>query len=236
MSVCFGHQSVGADIMKAVSMLVGQRLEVIETTDPEAFRRKIFGHFRVGCNGDPLSKCRAFAQAIESGIGDLVDAALFKFCYVDITANTDVDALFRSYQDMMASLSEKYPKVAFLHVTVPLRQISRGLKGWLRELSGRLDREREDQARRHAFNRLLRSAHVGSGRLCDLAEVEATFPDGTPAFFTHHGHPVPTLVAEYTDDGGHLNQRAAELAARRLLACLSAAGTEPGRPREGQGH
>ena len=217
MRVCFGHQSVGADIMKALSILSERRLEVIETNDPEAFQRPVFAHFRVGHNRDPLSKCQDFARVIESGVGYRVDAAFFKFCYVDITSNTDVDALFRNYQGAMASLSEKYPKVIFLHVTVPLTRVARGVVGWLREKTGHVNREREDQARRRAFNRLLPGAYGCSGRLFDLAEAEATFPDGTPSFFLHHGDPVQTLASGYTHDGGHLTQRASARAAEQLI-------------------
>jgi hypothetical protein len=220
--VCFGHQSVGADIVNALSDLSGQRLEIVETDDPEAYGNSTFGHFKVGCNGDPLSKCRAFAEVIASGVGDYVDVALFKFCYVDVTSDTDIEALFRAYREMMGSLVEQYPQATFLHVTVPLRQVTQGLRGWLGEMSGRPIRERKDQERRHAFNQLLRRAYGDSGCLFDLAEMEATFPDGTPAFFTHQGHRIPNLVADYTDDGSHLNQRAAARAAGRLLECLKA--------------
>ena len=228
MKVCFGHQSVGADIMKAFSVLTERRLEVIETTDPEAFQRSLFAHFRVGHNCDPFSKCQDFARVMESGVGDRVDVAFFKFCYVDITSDTDVDALFLNYQGTMASLSEKYPKVTFLHVTAPLIRVARGAVGWLREKTGRVNREREDQSRRHAFNRLLRDAFGSSGRLFDLAEAESTFPDGAPASFSHLGNPVPTIVPEYTEDGGHLNPQGAERVASLLLSCLSAAVQQAG--------
>ena len=220
--VCFGHQSVGVDIVNALSTIFGQRLGIVETDDPEAYGNPMVGHFRVGRNGDPLSKCRAFAEVIESGVGDRVDVALFKFCYVDVTSDTDIEALFRAYREMMGSLMEQYPQVTFLHVTVPLRQVTQGLRGWIGEMSGRPTRERKDQERRHAFNQLLRRAYGDSGCVFDLAEMEATFPDGTPAFFMHQGHRIPNLVADYTDDGGHLNQPAAELAAGRLLECLNA--------------
>lgn len=231
MKVCFGHQSVGANIVKALSELTERPLEVIETNAPEAFQRPLFAHFRVGRNRDPFSKCQDFARVIESGVGDRLDVAFFKFCYVDINSNTDVDALFREYQGTMASLSEKYPKVIFLNVTAPLMCIANGVRGWLREKTGRDSRERDDQSRRHAFNRLLRDTYGSSGRLFDLAEAESTFPDGTPAFFLHHGEPVPTIVPAYTDDGGHLNQQGAEFAARRLLSCLVAIGARSGKTR-----
>lgn len=179
----------------------------------------------------PSQNAKIFLRVIKSGVGDRVDVAFFKFCYIDINSNTDVDALLRKYQGTMASLSEKYPKVIFLHVTAPLTRVARGAVGWLREKTGRDDYERDDQSRRHAFNRLLRDTYGSSGQLFDLAEAESTFPDGTPAFFLHHGEPVPTIVPAYTDDGGHLNQQGAEFAARRLLSCLAAIGARSGKTR-----
>ena len=184
MRVCFGHQSVGADIIKALSTLTGNQLEVVETNDAEALQRPVFAHFRVGQNRDPLSKLQAFAQVIESGVGDRVDVALFKLCYVDITANTDIDTVFVNYQSTMALLGEKYPKVVFLHVTVPLMCIGGGIMDWVREKAGCVNRQREDQARRHAYNQMLRGAYGSSGRLFDLAEVEATYPVGGGFLFS----------------------------------------------------
>ena len=236
MTVCFGHQSVGGDIVNAISILGQQQIAVVETSDPKAYRRPIFGHFRVGHNGDPLSKCQAFSQAMERGVGDLVDVAFFKLCYVDIASDTDVEALFKNYQETMARLAERYPAVTFLHVTVPLRHVRRNVRAWLHQWSGRHDGEREAQARRHAFNQLLRGHYAGTGRLFDLADGEATFPDGRPSYFCYQGRQLPNLVETYTDDGGHLNKQAAELAARRLLACLSAVPAQSRGLTEGQGH
>lgn len=222
MRICFGHQSVGADIMQALSTLTGNHLDVIEANDAASLRRPVFAHFRVGQNRDPFSKLQAFAQVIESGVGERVDVALFKLCYVDITANTNIDTLFLNYQSTMDLLEEKYPKVVFLHVTMPLICIGGGIMDWLREKAGCVNRQREDQSRRHAYNQMLRGAYGSSGRLFDLAEMEATFPDGRPSWFLHHGDPVPMLVPEYTNDGGHLTHAAAERMARRLLSCLTA--------------
>lgn len=225
--------------MKALSTMTGNHLEVIEANDAEALQRPAFAHFRVGQNHDPLSKCQAFAGVLESGVGERVDVAFFKLCYVDITADTDIDTVFLNYRRTMASLGERYPKVVFLHVTVPLIRIGGGALHWLREKAGCVNREREDQSRRHAYNQLLRDAYGSVGRLFDLAEVEATYPDGRPSCFHYHGDLVPALVSEYTEDGGHLNQRASELVAASLLSCLVKAVNEPAqrktsRPAEGQ--
>lgn len=217
--VCFGHQSVGAGIIEALSTLSERRLRIVESSDPVVFDHPAFAHFQVGQNRDPLSKCQDFSRVINGGMGDRVDIAFFKFCYVDITAHTDIDELFRGYQGVMESLSLRYPQVVSLHTTVPLKGISRGVWAWLSQKVG-LNRERDDQVSRHRFNQLLRSAYGGSGRLFDLAELEATYPDGRRSSFSYQGEMVPNLVPEYTHDGGHLKQQAAKHIAKGLLSCL----------------
>lgn len=218
--VCFGHQSVGADIMKALSTISERRLRIVESRDPAAFDHPVFAHFKVGHNRDPLSKCQDFSRVINGGVGERVDIAFFKFCYVDITAHTDIEGLFKEYQSVMESLSVRYPHAVFLHMTVPLRGIRNGVWTWMRQKVGGLNREWEDQVSRHRYNRLLRSAYGESGRLFDLAELETTYPDGRRSSVSYRGEIVPNLVPEYTHDGGHLVQQAAERIAKRLSSCL----------------
>lgn len=232
MKVCFGHQSVGANIIDALSAMNVGHLDVIETTDPGSYRCSVLGHFRVGRNGDPLSKCQAFAHVIDSGVGEVVDVALFKFCYVDIGRDTNVEQLFKSYQDTIEALSRRYPAVSFLHVTVPIRLIQRGVRGWLRHVTGYPDQAWEDQLQRHRYNQLLRKAYADSGRLFDIAMIEATSQDGASCSVLYHDEHVPNMAEAYTDDGGHLNQRAARFAAEKLLECLSAVWMQAG-SREG---
>jgi hypothetical protein len=226
MRICFGHQSVGQDLVNALAAMPDLGMDVVETTDPEAFRKPVFAHCRVGRNGDPVSKCRSFAQVMDAGVGERVDIAFFKFCYVDITEGTDVEGLFQVYEDTMRDLARAYPRVTFLHVTVPLRCVPAGPVGWLRDRTGWMDRPRRDQLARHAVNQRLRRAYAGTGRLFDLAAIEATHPDGTPSSFMYRDEPIPTLVPAYTSDGGHLTSYAAGRAARGLLACLDALGAD----------
>lgn len=219
-SVCFGHQSVGEDVVRALRETPGFPLDVVATSDHRDFQRPIFGHFRVGRNGDPLSKCRAFATVIEQGVGNRVDIAFFKLCYVDITFNTDVEGVFQVYEKTMAALARTYPDVSFLHVTVPLRRVSGGPMAWLFSRTGWGSRERADQITRHAYNERIRAAYGETGRVFDLAALEATFPDETPSLVAWRGARLPSLVPEYTEDGGHLNPRAAAMVAERLTAVL----------------
>lgn len=219
--VLFGHQSVGEDVVRALSQTPGFPLEVRATTDPRDFQRPVFGHFRVGRNGDPVSKCRAFAQVMARGVGDQVDIAFFKLCYVDVTSGTDVERLFRVYVDTMAELARAYSEVTFLHVTVPVRRLPDEPMGWLRERVRWIGKERAAQVKRHAYNRLLRAAFAQTGRVFDLAAIESTFPNGIVSSVLCRGEGLPSLVPAYTDDGGHLNQHAAALVAEHLAARLA---------------
>ncbi len=221
--MCFGHQSVGANLMNGLAALGRGRLNIVEGATPQKCKGPVFAHFRVGQNGDPLSKIRDFASVMNAGMGECIDVAFFKLCYVDITALTDVDDLFDAYRNVMDSLVQAYPAVTFLHVTAPLRRIDDRFLNRIRVKCGVVDLERKGQRIRHTYNQLLRSRYGASGRLFDLAAEEATNMDGSSAVFQYFGQPIPNLVSEYTDDGGHLNKPAAERIACRLLDFVSSA-------------
>ena len=80
----------------------------------------VFAHCRLGKNGDPEFKCVDFARFLEEGGGNRADMAFLKFCYVDVTTRTDVNRLFTQYKEMMSSLREKYPRMIFIHFSVPV--------------------------------------------------------------------------------------------------------------------
>ncbi|MCP9471109.1 MAG: hypothetical protein NNA30_00040 [Nitrospira sp.] len=218
--ICFGHQSVGKNLIDGLMAGRQGRLNVVESSDPKLFRHPVFAHFRVGQNRDPLAKFEDFKSVMTSGVGESVDVAFFKLCYVDITDRTDVENLFNTYRRMMDDLALTYSAVTFLHVTVPLRRLESGVLQWIKTQWRGDDRERLAQIKRHAYNELLRAAYGPSGRLFDLAEAEATYPDGRLSAVRYQGETIPNLVSDYTDDGGHLNERAAERIAARLLACI----------------
>lgn len=220
MRICFGHQSVGKNLIDGLIAGRQGRLNVVESSDPETFRQPVFAHFRVGQNRDPLAKFENFKSVMTSGVGESVDVAFFKLCYVDITDRTDVGNLFNVYRRMMDDLALTYPAVTFLHVTVPLRRLESGVRQWIKTQWRGDDRERLAQIKRHAYNELLRAAYGPSGRLFDLAEAEATYPDGRLSAVRYQGETIPSLVSDYTSDGGHLNEMAADRIAARLLACI----------------
>ena len=104
--IFFGHQSVGSNILDGIGDILtdNEDLKLIESRNPEDCTGSCFFHCRVGTNQDPLSKINDFVSLMETGFGDNVDIACFKFCYIDIQESTNVEQLFKSYRSQMESL------------------------------------------------------------------------------------------------------------------------------------
>ncbi|HDD05193.1 MAG TPA: hypothetical protein ENF51_01760 [Candidatus Aenigmarchaeota archaeon] len=223
--ILFGHQSVGFNILDGIRDVMREhpfiKLNIVETEDPKDFNAPVFAHFRVGRNTDPRSKCDSFAEVMEK-VGEKVDIAFFKFCYVDVGAKTDIDEVFSYYTKTMDSLKKKYPKVTFVHFTVPLTVSRTTIKTRIKLLIGWKEIwEYDDNIRRNQFNELLRNEYGGKEPLFDLASIESTFPDGRRSFFKKGGKVYYSLVPDYTLDGGHLNELGRKIVAEQLLIFLA---------------
>ena len=158
---------------------------------------------------------------MERGMGDGVDIALLKFCFVDVTGKTDVEGLVAEYGSTINTLKKRYPKVTYVHITVPLMTVQTGPKAWIKKLIGRPIDGYEDNIGRGGYNRRLRSEYGTKDPLFDLAALESTFPDGRRCTFSAGGKAYEALVPEYTDDGGHLNQKGRRWVAERFLVFLA---------------
>lgn len=224
-AVFFGHQSVGANLLDGIAVLAareGVPLRVIEVAAPFGAAPGTISHALVGANGDPAGKLESFARGLAAGPADAAQIALVKLCYADFGPDTDAAALFARYQAVFAELRARHPRTTFLHVTTPLTTVQAGVKGLAKRLLGRQPYGLAENARREAYNDLLRAAY-GGGPLFDLARVESTRPDGSRETVEQDGRAVPALVPAYTDDGGHLNDLGRLRAARALVAVLAAA-------------
>lgn len=231
--IYFGHQSVGDNIMQGVESVVANHpritLEVRETTAAEAIPRGVFAHGKVGQNFSYQSKLQGFAELMDSGLGDRVDIALLKFCYVDIMPDTDVRQMFRDYGDTMARLAQRYPQTQFVHVSEPLtwrltgaRAAVRGAKDLVKEALGRSGYGRFfDNAPRNQFNALLQARYGGREPLFDLAAIESSNPDGSRVAYELGGKTHFAMASQYTDDGGHLNEVGRQRVAEQLLVFLA---------------
>ncbi len=225
--IFFAHQSLGFNIIEGIKDVMKEnphiKLKIVETSNAADFDSPIFAHSKVGKNYDPYSKISAFADLLQKGIGNKADIAFFKFCYVDVAANTDVDKVFSTYKASMSHLKKTYPTTTFVHVTVPLTIVKTSVKTWIKILIKKKDIwEYDDNIKRNKFNYLLREQYEGKDPVFDLATIESTFPDGKRCSFTKYGTSYYSLVPGHTYDGGHLNKVGRKVVAERLLPFLAA--------------
>jgi hypothetical protein len=206
--IYFGHQSVGGNIIDGLKDLQGGaetplRIAVLgDLALPE--QGGILIHTAIGKNEEPVSKCEDFRRILSEELKGRVDIALLKFCYVDFNEDTDVAQVFEVYRDTLETLKRENPETLFIHVTAPLRHTASGLGVWAREILGRPNRSKLANMRRNEFNRMLEETFLGDP-IFDLAASQSTYPDGTREYFTKDGETYYSLIAEYTNDGGHLN-------------------------------
>ncbi|MBM4130034.1 hypothetical protein FJ250_03265 [bacterium] len=220
--VIFAHQSVGRDLLDGLRSLDGgSRLAIAETRAPGP-GPGLF-HFPVGRNGDPFGKVGDFAAAVDAAAP--VDIALVKLCYVDLPAAIDPLAVARAYGDTLDALAARHPTTTFVAVTMPLTTVQEGRRAFVKKLLGRAPTGLAENARRQAFNDVLRSRSRPDRPLFDLAAVEAA---GRTA--RHHGREIQYLDPALTSDGAHLNDEGARRAAAALVAFLAGLEVAPATP------
>jgi hypothetical protein len=228
--VFFGHQSVGMNMLNAVPGIYadhGVSAPPIEQRSAEAASNGGFiAHQFIGENTKPLLKIEDFNRTMRDGMGRRVDIALMKFCSLDITSSTDVDAIFARYRDTMAALERDFPSVTFIHVTVPLSTepnlLSR-LKTLVKKLLGRSDPFRqEDNVARERLNALIRREY-GGRHLFDLAAIESTKPDDTRVSGRYENQEYFALYDGYASDRLHLNAVGSTVAATAFLEAIAEA-------------
>ena len=219
--IYFGHQSVGQNIIEGLELIKKDypqiKLKIVAISDASGLSGPMFAHSNLGENEDPESKMQAFSTFMEKGIGNSADIAFFKFCYVDITAKSDVEKIFSEYKNAMTNLKKKYPRTVFIHTTVPLTVSQTTLKTLVKRVLGKQD----NNIKRNRLNEMLRQEYAGKEPLFDIAKVESTYPDGSRSSFEKGVATYYSLVPQYTDDGGHLNERGQRAVAQELLTLLA---------------
>lgn len=222
--IFFGHQSVGYNIIDGIGIVMQKnnavKLNIKETKEMNDFGRPIFAHYCVGKNKDPFSKINDFKAIMDSGIGNVVDVAFFKLCYVDITKDTNVEEILKFYIESISYLKSRYPSIDFIHFTVPLRVEPQGLSVFVKRLLGISLEDDEDNIMRHKFNNGLKSK-IDNKQIFDIAYFESVDSKGLGKFFMSKGYRYPVLAPCYTTDGGHLNNSGKKIIAEKLLLFLS---------------
>jgi len=227
--IFFGHQSVGRNIIEGIRDIVTEydyiKLNIVEAKNsPTDFNEPCFGHGPVGRNMDPASKIDGFVGMMDEGLGNKVDIAFLKFCYIDIMRDSKPQEIFNSYSSAMKDLNTRYPKTTFLHITVPLKSAPIGLEKTMKECVKALIRKPgilDDNFKRQHYNQLLKQAYADSEYVFDLAAVEAVGPDGLKCYTTRGSQRAPLMAREYTYDGGHLNKQGRKRVAQQLLIKLA---------------
>jgi hypothetical protein len=224
--VFFGHQSVGMNMLGGVPAIYSAHGMAAPPIDQEGTRPGIntgfVSHAFISENERPLLKIGDFDAKMRSGIGEQVDVAMMKLCYIDIMSDTDVGALLTRYRETIIALERDFPRVSFVHATAPLMTE----QGSLSKLKSRLTRSSRgapaENAARERLNAMIRHEYAG-GHLFDLAAAESTAPDGSRATGTYQGQVYYRLYEGYASDSGHLNGEGARVAATAWLQAIAQA-------------
>ena len=221
--IYFGHMSVGFDILSGVQEIIkkvggAKELKVIEIKDSVQIMGSGLYHSKIGRNGSPESKIKAFKDLmLHKELGNKFDIAFFKFCYVDFNKETDVNDVFTEYVKAIEEIQNEYPELKVVHVTIPLTAHTVKIKHYLRNfLVGDIA-----NVRRNEYNQLLCNRFGNNNPLFDLARIESSHLDGSRETFKYKDRKYYCLVREFTNDGGHLNKTGRTQAAIEMLRLLS---------------
>jgi hypothetical protein len=223
--IYFGHASVGFDIMSGLEALIQDEpilksLNVKEVEESKVPKTPGVYHGRNPKNKFPKTKCDNFLSTLkEDDLGQELDIAFFKFCFVDVEEDTDIREVFEYYVNTVKAIEQTFPQLELIHVTVPLYVHSWGLKGYIK----RLLKPDLSNVKRNQFNDLLRDKYKNTEPFFDLAQAQSTLPDGTKTSFRYKDRSYSALAKEYTYDGGHLNEVGKKQVARQLLNTLCSA-------------
>jgi hypothetical protein len=223
--VLFGHKSVGANLLGGIAPLYQAAgvpaPRVVEAREPVDTTTPFLAHTHVGQNRDPLGKLKDFEGLLDGPLGEAVDVALVKLCYADVDAGTDVEGLFRRYTETMDGIAARHPGLRLVYTTVPLTT-DRSWKARVKAALGSGDRRGPaDNLARHRYNTLVRERYGQTGRLFDIAAVEATL-DGPAMVRRLDGREYHVLNRDLSSDAGHLNPRGARAAAAEFVRVVAA--------------
>lgn len=216
-TVLFAHNSVGSNILQGVTDVVGPLHFSMNADYKSGYtideivldKPGIFG-YELGYNGDPEAKLKAFEEVLSNVSG--INVAVFKFCYVDIKIDTDMQELIKTYMVYMSRIQTNHPHIRFIHTTIPLT--ARPLVQKLKSINGNSDAD-VIRFRRHNFNEFIRNTYTD---VFDIASIESK---GMKETFTYKGYAIPVLYEGYTIDGGHLNKAGGAIVAKEFLMSLN---------------
>lgn len=222
----FGHQSVGRNMLDGLRMVMKDnpsvKLKIVDSENASNLEPGAFLHSNVGKNRFPQTKIDQYSEALHSGLGDQVDTAFLKFCYVDLSQAGDAAQLFEQYKASVEDLKSKYPSTTFVHFTLPVKSIPGGMKVKIKNLVGKEVPQQMDNIRRAEYNQLLRAAYTGQDPIFDIARFESIDPSTGEAFnFSFGGNQYEAMSPGNTYDGGHLSDKGKRWIAEQLVVFLA---------------
>ncbi len=222
--IFFAHQSVGHNILTGLQGLLGANppawsiVKILPDETPPS--GPCLAHATLGENANPASKMEAFSGFLGRHPATHWDVVLMKLCYLDVTRDTDVPALFNIYKDAATAVRGGDPQRTLVHVAVPLTRES-GFKTLLKKILGK-STARDHNVKRQEYNELLLREFHGEP-IFDIARIESTHADGSRESFRKKGRTCFNLAGEYTEDGGHLNEAGSRVLAREFVRVLAGA-------------
>jgi hypothetical protein len=159
---------------------------------------------------------REFSEIINDLAKKNLNIAMMKLCFVDINNSSNIHDIFQSYNLMIDSLRKNFPDIIIIHFTVPLKSEPSLLNKIKDIIKGRRSSQLSDNLARKKYNALLLSRYSKED-IFDIAEAESTYPNGERAKEMVNGEPCYFLIKDYTDDGGHLNQKGQLIIAEKLI-------------------
>lgn len=223
--IFFGHQSVGGNLLDGIKAVLAEhpeiRLNIVEGSSPDVVEHPALAHAKIGRNFDPASKIKSFADLLNTGLGGQVDIAIMKFCYVDITRDSDPAAIFADYSQSLEKLKAAHPRTTFMHMTTPVQSAPNNPKKIIKAcIKAILNKPGvvEDNVTRHKYNTQLKQT---AEPVFDLAFYETIDTNGTRHYRTKGSEQVFMLAPEYTNDGEHLNSLGSEKVAEQFLITLA---------------
>lgn len=230
--VLFGVRSVGQDIIKGIpSAFSNARLakpKITSWTTAKKLKGPVVAAAVIGRNGSPNSKLQAFATLVNDAPRGSVNVAVMAFNYQDITAQTDVYKLFRSYGDTMESVERANPDITFLYTTAPVTSANSWRAVDRARVTGLANADQpvwQDNIARERFNALIREQHSASGRLFDIAALQAYVDSRRVTAKQHEDQWYYVLNPALAIDGKKLNQKGSTRLAQSLMLLVQAAST-----------
>ena len=171
-----------------------------------------------GENGRPATKLSSFVDFINNQVGNAIQVAVFKLCFLDFTKDpqnlpsdrlsmANIAEFENTYRSAMAGIQASHPNLRIIHVTPPI------LNRWNADGND----SREEMAR------FLRAEYGSSGFVFDLQDIESHEVNDTAC--TYNGAPV--ACESSTGGTGHLTGLASDRAAKGLLYTVLQAASAP---------